>query len=138
LVPWSQEHAIPLATTDLRHREVCRPLRWWNSVRRLRSILKEHQIDVVHCNQIYSYPTAGAAGRDLDVVRICHMRNELTPNDVRWWCADGADGIVCISHHIEKQVAATWPAKHTRPEIRTILNPVLLPVLGNRAKHLCG
>lgn len=135
MIPWCEKHSIPLETSDLYYRDKWHPFRWLSAVRRLRSLLKARRIDVIHSNQMWSYPTPGAAGRDLGIPRICHLRNEMSPKDVRWWFSQGAEGILCISRYIEKQFAATWPADYARPQIRTILNPVLLPVLGSQAEQ---
>jgi glycosyltransferase involved in cell wall biosynthesis len=130
LLPWSEAHGIPVVEADSYHRDFLHPFRWRNSVRRLRAILKAHNVDVVHANHLFCYPTAGAAGRRGGAVRVCHMRNELGPTDATWWCKDGVEGVICISKHVEAQVRATWPRTRRFPAILTILNSVALPDWG--------
>lgn len=131
LRPWCEEKGIPYAECLLSWRDRWHPLRWWRSVRQVRAALRAFGADVVHANQLFSYPAAGAAGRDLGIPRVCHMRNEATPDDVRWWCADGVEAVFTVSRHIADMVRPAWPEGPRRPIIATVLGPArLFPLPG--------
>lgn len=126
--PWCQDRQIPTLICPLARRDKWHPFRWLASIRRMRTLFRRHRIDLVHSNQLYSYPAASAAGRDLGLPRVCHLRDEVTSSDLSWWCASGVEALLCISRHIEGQ-AAVWDGQQSRPQLVTLLNPVLLPHL---------
>jgi glycosyltransferase involved in cell wall biosynthesis len=95
----------------------------------MRGLLRALRIDLVHANQIWCYPTAGTAARDLCLPRICHLRDEVSAEGLRWWCAAGVEALLCISRHIETQVNDAWPTGQPAPQVHTLLNPVLMPTL---------
>jgi glycosyltransferase involved in cell wall biosynthesis len=78
---------------------------------------------------MWSYPPAGAAAGRLGLPRVCHLRDEATPEALRWIGKSGMEAVVCISQHIAKQAQAAWPNAQPGPAIKTILNPVVLPNL---------
>lgn len=126
LVIWCEREGIPFLTCPLAFRDKWHPIRWWNSVRRMRSLLRTHRIDVVHSNQMWSYPTVGAAAGELGLPRVCHLRDEVEPNVLRWCCSAAPDLAICISGHIARQAEVAWNGA-TRPRIATRINPVELP-----------
>jgi glycosyltransferase involved in cell wall biosynthesis len=138
LIAWCQANAVPVEKCALAFRDKWRPLRWWLSVRRLRSVLRSWRIELVHCNQLLSYPAAAVAAGRLGIPRVCHLRNELSPQELRWAYAAGVEGILCISRYIEQQFDAGWPVAYRRPLVHTLLNPVCLPradLVVNRAER---
>src|SRR5437870_2843014 len=72
IIPWCQSNRISFDTCTFAHRDKWHPIRWWSSLRKMRSLLQRHKIDLVHSNQLWSYPTAGAAAHTLGLPRICH------------------------------------------------------------------
>jgi glycosyltransferase involved in cell wall biosynthesis len=116
-----------VATCPLATPNKWNPFRWWASVRRLRSLLKRERIELIHSNQLFSYKAVGTAARSLGIPRVCHLRNEMTPEGVRWWCSAGAEGVVCISRYIETQLTASWPSDFQLPRILSILNAIHIP-----------
>jgi glycosyltransferase involved in cell wall biosynthesis len=129
LSPWCEAHGIPFLACPLAVRDKWHPLRWWSSVRAMNGLLRRHRIDLVHSNQLWTYPAAGAAALDLGLARVCHIRDEVSPAALRWYCSQGVDAVVCISRHIEGQVSSGWRPDRPRPVSRTLLNPVTLPEL---------
>jgi glycosyltransferase involved in cell wall biosynthesis len=127
LAPWCAEHGIAFIACPLPLRDKWHALRWWGGVRRLRGLLCEHRVDLVHANQIWCYPATGAAGRALGLPRVCHLRDEADPATLHWFCSPGVEAVVCISRHIQRQAEAAWPAGPGRPWITTLVNPVVLP-----------
>lgn len=124
--PWCVENRLPFFPCPLPLRDKWHPLRWWRSVRHMRRLLLETGVQVIHSNQMWSYPTAGAAGRDLGLPRVCHLRDDANPATLHWCCAAGLEAAVCISRHIKRQAEAAWPAGPTRPIIATLMSPVEL------------
>ena len=135
LAPWCQASGIPFLACPLPQRDKRHPLRWFAGVRRVRALLRRHRIDLVHANQVWSYPAAAAAARSLGLPRVCHMRDEVGPEAVRWFCRAGVEAVLCISRHIEQLVSPAWPPGTGRPLIRTLLNPVRLPELPGAAEQ---
>ena len=129
IVPWCKANGFPFRECPLAFRDKWHPLRWWRSVRRLRRLFREERIELVHANQMWSYPAAGAAGLDLGLPRICHLRDEASPETLHWLCAAGLEAAVCISRHMARQAEAAWPDGPGRPRIETLINPVELPEL---------
>jgi L-malate glycosyltransferase len=130
LAPWCEQNGIPFHPCPLALRDKWHPLRWWDSVRRLRRLLREQRIDVVHANQIWCYPASGAAGRALGLPRVCHLRDDADPRTLHWFCSPGVDAVICISRHIRRQAEAAWPAGSHGPNITTLVNPVDIPGVG--------
>jgi L-malate glycosyltransferase len=127
LAPWCRSHGIPFHPCPLAVRDKWHPVRWWSSMRSMREILKRERVDLVHSNQLWSYPTLGAAAADLGLPRVCHMRDEASPEAVRWCCTKGIEAVICISRHIERAVSPAWSEDDRRPLVHTLLNPVVLP-----------
>lgn len=134
IAPWCVRNEVAFLECPLPFRDKWHPLRWWRSVRRMRSLLRNHRIDLVHANQMWSYFTAGAAGRDLGLLRVCHLRDEVAPAALHWCCSTGPEAAICISRHIAQQAEVAWPPGPRRPLIRTRINPVELPPLPDPAE----
>lgn len=98
----------------------------------MRGILKRHRIDIVHSNQLWSYPTHGVAALGLGIPRVCHIRDECSRDGLAWFVRSGADAIVSVSRHIGQQVELSWPTTIAKPRIWTVLNAMKIdPVLLN-------
>jgi glycosyltransferase involved in cell wall biosynthesis len=129
IAPWCRESDVPFLACPLAFRDKWHPFRWWWSVRQLRGLLRRHRVDLVHANQMWSYPAAGAAGHDLGLPRVCHLRDEANPETLHWCCVAGVEAVVCISTHVARQARAAWPSERSGPMLETLLNPVELPEL---------
>ena len=125
---WCGDNGIPHQAIELAERDKFHPLRWFSSVVRIRRALQRHRVDIVHSNQVWAYAAAGTAARSLGIPRVCHMRDEVSTTAVRWWCRSGVETIVCISRHIEEQMSRAWNGDANRPIVRTMLDPVTLPI----------
>ena len=126
IIPWCRENNVRYVTAPLPDRDKWHAIRWFSSVYRVARILRRERIDLVHSNQVWSMATAGAAARLVGIPRVCHMRDEVATSGTLWWCKSGVEAVVCISHHIERQVAPAWASKRRRPRIQTLLNPVVV------------
>jgi glycosyltransferase involved in cell wall biosynthesis len=129
LRPWCEAKGIPYAECLLASRDKWHPLRWWRSVRQVRAALRKFGARLVHSNQLWSYPPTGAAGLYLGIPRVCHMRDEATPEAVRWWCSPGVEGVLTVSRHIADRIRPAWPEGKRQPIIETLLGPALLSPL---------
>ena len=130
LIDWCRANAMPVHTSPLPLRDKWHPLRWITGVRRMRALLTELRVDLVHSNQLWSYPVVGAAGLDLGIPRVLHIRDECSSAALAWFVRSGVEGVISISRHIGRQVEHGWPATVRKPRIWTALNPVSLdPVL---------
>ena len=108
MIPWCEANHVSYVTCSLTHRDKWHPFRWWRCLRQMRTILREQRIDLIHSNQVWSYPAAGAAGQSLGLPRVCHMRDEVSAEAVHWCCAAGVEAVLCISQHIERLMRAIW------------------------------
>src|SRR6266542_4770910 len=129
LRPWCQAKGFPYTECSLAWRDKWHLLRWWRSVRQVRAALRGFGARLVHSNQLWRYPPAGAAGFDLGLPRVCHMRDEATPEAVAWWCAAGVEGVLTVSRHIADQVRPAWPEGTPRPILETVMGPARLSPL---------
>ena len=98
------------------------------------SLLRSLKIDLVHTNQIWSYPIVGAAAGKLGLPRVCHMRDEMPADGVRWWCSAGVELVLCISQHIEHMVKPAF-LDGTPCRVQTLLNPVTIPPLPTEEQY---
>ena len=128
MAPWCQEHGVPFAGCRQVLRDKWWPFTWWNSVGTMRSLLRSLKVDLVHTNQIWSYPIVGAAAGKLGLPRVCHMRDEMPADGVRWWCSAGVELVLCISQHIEHMVKPAF-LNRAASRVQTLLNPVTIPPL---------
>lgn len=126
LAPWCKQNGITFLSCPLPFRDKWHPLRWWHSLRRMRSLLREHRIDLIHSNQMWSYPTVGVAAGNLRLPRVCHLRDEVEPAVLHWCCAARPEAAICISRHITRQAQNAWPEPN-RPSLQTRINPVEIP-----------
>jgi glycosyltransferase involved in cell wall biosynthesis len=88
------------------------PLRPWRkgrswpfipwTVARLRRIIRERKIDLLHCNEIYPTPYAiwSAMGRPV----LTHVRLEATPDLARKYWVHRADRVLCVSEAVRQSV----------------------------------
>jgi L-malate glycosyltransferase len=127
IIPWCRSNRLPFDTCTFAYRDKWHPVNWWSSVRQMQSLLQRHNIDVVHSNQLWSYPVTGAAARSLRLPRVCHIRDEVAAEGLKWWLAPGVEVLLSISRYIEKQICAAWPPDWERPLIGTLMNPIVLP-----------
>jgi glycosyltransferase involved in cell wall biosynthesis len=125
IIPWCEENGVPYQTCPLPDRDKRHPVEWFRSVTRMRGILTSERINVVHANQVWAYATIAAAARTLGLPRVCHMRDEVAPEGIRWWCRSGAEAIICISHHIEQLVKPALTRAGV-VYVETLVNPVTI------------
>ena len=103
LGPWCESQGVRFVSSILPVRDKWHPYRWWSTVARLQAICRQHKVQVVHANQVFSYPAIGLAAKRLRIPRVCHLRNDVTSDMVDWWLADGAEAVICVSQYIADQ-----------------------------------
>ncbi len=126
IVPWCTDRRVPVLACKLAPRDKWHPFQWWSSLRTGHRLLRESRPDLIHSNQIWSYPLVGHVGSRLGVPRVCHLRDETSAEGIRYWCAAGVEAILCISRHIEQQITGAWPPP-SAPVVKTLINPVRIP-----------
>jgi glycosyltransferase involved in cell wall biosynthesis len=95
---------IPLHNTDRFH-----PLRFWRTVRALRKILREHQCDIVHSNDIPSFQAISLAAKREGVPRVCHARFLIQPEGARWFLKYGVEQVVAVSQYLKGHLMEAAP-----------------------------
>ena len=124
---WCETHGVPHEAVVLAERDKRHPIRWFTSVARVARALRRHRVELVHSNQVWAFAAAGTAARRLEIPRVCHMRDEVGVEAVKWWCRSGVEGVVCISAHIEAMMAPAWAESATPPILKTLHDPVVVP-----------
>jgi glycosyltransferase involved in cell wall biosynthesis len=116
---WCDAHQIRWSAVTIAERDKWHPLRWIKSLGQIAVVLRRERIDVVHANQVWAYAAAGTAARLLRIPRVCHMRDEVSPEAAQWWCRSGVEAVICVSDHIRRLVNAAWA-----PRISVLTDPV--------------
>lgn len=129
LIPWCQANGVPYVEVPLVDRDKRHPFRWMSSVAQVAAALRRERVDLVHSNQVWCQAAVGAAARLLGIPRVCHMRDEVGVEGIRWWCKSGVEAVICISNHIEHLVEPAWSESRHAPHIRTLHNPVVLTMV---------
>lgn len=65
------------------------------------ALLPKKRIDIVHCNQIWNNPLAASIGRILRVPTVCHMRDYVMAEGLRWFLRVTPDGVISVSRHLQ-------------------------------------
>ena len=98
------------------------PFQFLKTQLQLLRIFKKEKIELIHSNQLWSYPVASKLAKLLNIKRVCHFRDPLD-DDSNWWLRSGLDMAVFISKHIEQNfkdsITITTPKQNT-----TLINPV--------------
>src|SRR5262249_16197194 len=115
ILPWCEAHDIRVAITTLADRDRWHPFRWMRSVANVARILRREGVDVVDSKRVWCMGAAGMAARLLGIPRVCHMRDEVGVEGIRWWCKAGVEAVICISRHIERQVTPAWETESYEP-----------------------
>lgn len=125
MMAWAHTQGIPVEACGLPLFEKKNPWPWLLARYRLYRLLKQYRIDIVHSNQIWSFPPVSVLGKYLKIVRVCHFRDPIDER-CNWWLRGGLDVAVCISRHITGQLEA-YLAPGLCRTVRTIINPVSIP-----------
>jgi glycosyltransferase involved in cell wall biosynthesis len=136
LAGWCERERIPFVARRFAFRDKWHPFRWWSSVRGLRTLFRDYRVDVVHSNQMWSFPAAGVAAASIGLPQVLHLRDEAEPGVLSWCCPTLPNLAICISRHIAMQAEAAW-SQTERPRIETRINPVELPSRLGREEDKC-
>ena len=120
-----RQRGIEFVSCPLPRPDRARPWAWWSGVRRLRRAFQRYGVQVVHSNQLWSYPAAARAAASLDIPCVCHLRDRVTPRAAAWWLRDEPEAVIAISGHIEDQFHSSFAGR--RVAVHRILNPVEIP-----------
>lgn len=145
LADWAFENKITAYSCDLSAVDISNPFQWIKIRWHLWRIFKRHNIQVVHSNQLWSYPAVNQLARVLGVKRVCHFRDPVDTNG-NWWLKGGLDLAVSISCYITSQLDKSIH-KGLIQHTETLINPVFIrdsidleqdSVLGLAAKEKLG
>ncbi|WP_032097161.1 MULTISPECIES: glycosyltransferase family 4 protein [unclassified Alteromonas] len=85
-------------------------------------ILFLYKIDVVHSNQIWSYPICALPAKLLKKKLVCHLRDPIA-NDVSWWFKIKPDAVIAVSQYINNSLKGLY-TEHSEILIKVMINPV--------------
>ena len=129
LLDWCLANHIAHEGTPLPLPDFSRPWRWWSATRRLRRLVRQHKLRILHSNQHWSFRQAQAAASGSGCRLVCHIRDEVSSKDIEYFLRGKIDAVVSISRHVTSQVRDSWLPNQPRPIERTWINPVSLPRL---------
>jgi glycosyltransferase involved in cell wall biosynthesis len=122
LADWASKHGIENYTCDLSVTGVSQPLKWVQTNWQLFKIFRRHNVQIVHSNQLWSYPAVASIAKWMKLLRVCHFRDPVDKH-CNWWLKSGLDLAVGVSRHTSDQlVQAINP--DLIGNIETIINPV--------------
>lgn len=119
---WAIDNNIVHYSCDLSPFNLKTFWRWLLVQSKLYKILKKHKIDVIHSNQIWSYPAISFISNLLKIKRVCHFRDPIGSGS-RWWLKAPLSTAICISKHIRKEYEAIF-SKHHANHLVTLIDPV--------------
>ena len=122
LKDWALSYGIKHFSVELESVDKKKVFRWgWNQLKLIWLLWRNH-IDLVHSNQIWSYPVLGLSAKLLKIKTICHLRDPVT-NGSKWWLKPAPDSIICISKHIQQEYISHF-GEHYSKSIHTLIDPV--------------
>ena len=106
LVDWGFHHGIDVVTCRLFSTKVSSAHLTRLFARVVARVIGRRPIDIVHCNQVWSNLWAVNLAKALGVPAICHMRDYVSADGLRWLLSDRPQGIVCVSRHLHAYIEA--------------------------------
>ena len=113
----TQARGLPSLQTDLTLSKHGRPLTDHLEVRKLRQLIVEHQIDVVHCHLANDHALAARAVAKLEHVRLirtCYDGDRFPRQRRRLKPLARTDGLICISERVCTDLKAELGFPHDR------------------------
>lgn len=125
LAKWAGDRGITCLSTALPVFSVRNLWSYCLSFLKLYYWLKKHKIQIVHSNQLWSFPLVAAVANQLGIVKYCHFRDPIS-DAANWWLKQRLDVAVFISQYIEQSFKGAIDPDLYR-QTRTLINPILLP-----------
>ncbi|SFD90715.1 Glycosyltransferase involved in cell wall bisynthesis [Marinobacter sp. DSM 26671] len=124
LADWATKRGIENYTCDLTVTGISQPLKWVRTNWQLFKILRRHKIQIIHSNQLWSYPAVASIAKWMKLLRVCHFRDPVDRH-CNWWLKSGLDLAVGISRYTTDQLVQSINPGLIG-NIETIINPVLM------------
>ncbi len=122
LLEWANNNNIKSYPCSLKVLDSSKPWLWLMAQIKLFLILYTNKIQVIHSNQIWSYPASVLPSKLLNIKRVCHFRDPIN-NGSRWWLREKLNASICISKHILKEYSDIFPETHSNKTYQ-IIDPV--------------
>lgn len=126
MIEWAQKNNVRCCTVELEYCSL------WSSFTTyihkhfsLIRIFRKYRIDIVHSNQLWSYPVVSLAATVVGVKKVCHFRDPIDKHS-NWWLPRRVDKAIFISRHIESMFLKNIESKRFKSYC-TMINPVSLP-----------
>jgi len=78
----------------------------WLAVRKLRSLIKEYKIDLIHCNEFWTAPYAYWATKGTNIPLISHVRLSMTPKKIKDYYLGAMTRIICVCRALVEEFSA--------------------------------
>lgn len=125
LLKWAKDMGIKTFGVKLPVLSLRNILPYYISYYKLKKWLKIQEINIVHSNQLWSFPLIAQVATSLNLTKICHFRDPISKDD-NWWLKYKVDVAICVSKHIEDKFHQLI-SKNLYKNLKTLINPVLLP-----------
>ena len=109
MIEWAQKNNVRCCTVELEYCSL------WSSFTTyihkhfsLIRIFRKYRIDIVHSNQLWSYPVVSLAATVVGVKKVCHFRDPIDKHS-NWWLPRRVDKAIFISRHIESMFLTRLP-----------------------------
>lgn len=126
LIAWAINNNIRYYIADLNYISLkSSPRLYMSNLFKLLRIFASENIDIVHSNQLWSFPAVSMPAALLGVKTVCHFRDPIDMQS-NWWIRRKLDLALFISRHIESTFLKSVSDKKYRAS-STLINPVHLP-----------
>jgi glycosyltransferase involved in cell wall biosynthesis len=125
MIEWAGERKIPFLDTDLPVFSLRNSPSYCFNFLKIKQWLKLNKIEIVHSNQVWSFPLVASVANKLGLVKVCHFRDPISEFE-NWWLKPKVDVALCISRYIENSLIKSISSDLYSNSI-TLINPVQLP-----------
>ena len=122
LADWATKHGIENYTCDLTVTGFSEPMKWVKTNWQLFKIFRRHNVQIIHSNQLWSYPAVASIAKWMKLLRVCHFRDPVNKH-CNWWLKSGLDLAIGVSRHTSDQLVQSINPGLIG-NIETIINPV--------------
>lgn len=123
---WAEQHDITSYQVNIAYISPrSNPLKWLTVQYKLLNTYRKEKIDLIHSNQIWSFPSQKFVSFIYNLPTVCHLRDPLDA-DSNWWLSPGPDTVICISNYIKNDFEK-YIKKDFKKNSQTLINPVTLP-----------
>ncbi|MFQ3220669.1 MAG: glycosyltransferase involved in cell wall biosynthesis [Paraglaciecola sp.] len=127
LLDWANENNIRFESCGLKSLSADRYfLPSLYSQFRLCYLFIKYKINIVHSNQIWSYPTIYWPAKLNGCSIVCHLRDPIGEG-INWWMKRVPDAVICVSQYLKSQFQQHYRLIEKVNSVDALINPVVIP-----------